>query len=258
MGPALWASQSLSLSHGIECDARSADSSIPKETRRRECPFPRLTGIAGLLASGEQCAGADRPAHDNLHRERTSAASVSFHLCELRHITLPRIDVLWGLLPDCDPSPMAGSFLRSAVRRLALVFSTRCRKRTIKAGSHEDRPSDRWAAIYCSRAFLVRTRHRITPRAARRSTDRRRRGRRGLRYRRCVVRVAVAQDLLAPIGRPGQPANPTLTGGLPRVLQGPSGKTSRASALRAGANSRPMPRSRHRNGRGHQHEAQPS
>jgi len=36
-------------------------------------------------------------------------------------------------------------------------------------------------------------------------TDRCRRGRRSLRYRPCVVRVAVAQDSLAPIGRPEQP-----------------------------------------------------
>ena len=34
----------------------------------------------------------------------------SFHLCELRHITLPRIDLLWCFSLDCDPSPMAGSF----------------------------------------------------------------------------------------------------------------------------------------------------
>src|SRR5450759_727584 len=47
----------------------------------------------------------------------TSAASVSFHLCELRHITLPRIDLhCRRFLPDWDPSPMAGSFLRSALR----------------------------------------------------------------------------------------------------------------------------------------------
>jgi hypothetical protein len=73
-----------------------------------------------LRQQGAPCAGADRPVHDSLHRERTSAASVSFHLCELRHITLPRIDLLCRFSLDCDPSPMAGSFLRSAVRRLAL------------------------------------------------------------------------------------------------------------------------------------------
>jgi hypothetical protein len=44
----------------------------------------------------------------------------------------------------------------------------------------------------CSWAFLVRTRGWITPRAARRSTGRRRRGGRGLRYRPCLVRIAVA------------------------------------------------------------------
>jgi hypothetical protein len=37
--------------------------------------------------------------------------SVSFHLCELRHIALPRIDLhCRRFLPDWDPSPMAGSF----------------------------------------------------------------------------------------------------------------------------------------------------
>jgi hypothetical protein len=61
------------------------------------------------LAPGAM-AGIDRQ-HDSLHRERTSAASVSFHLCELRHIALPRIDLhCRRFLPDWDPSPMAGSF----------------------------------------------------------------------------------------------------------------------------------------------------
>jgi hypothetical protein len=46
---------------------------------------------------------------------------LNFHLCELRHIALPRIDLpCRRFLPDWDPSPMAGSFLRSAVHRLAL------------------------------------------------------------------------------------------------------------------------------------------
>jgi len=59
----------------------------------------------------------------------TSAASVSFHLCELRHITLPRIDLhCRRFLPDWDPSPMAGSFLRSTVRGLALDSPVRWRQ----------------------------------------------------------------------------------------------------------------------------------
>jgi hypothetical protein len=41
---------------------------------------------------------------------RTSAATVSSHLCELRHIALPRIDLLCRFSLDCDPSPMAGPF----------------------------------------------------------------------------------------------------------------------------------------------------
>ena len=35
-------------------------------------------------------------------------------LCELRHIALPRIDLLCRFSLDCDPSPMTGPFLRSA------------------------------------------------------------------------------------------------------------------------------------------------
>jgi hypothetical protein len=50
---------------------------------------------------------------------------------ELRHTTLPRIDLhCRGFLPDWDPSPMAGSFLRSAVRRLALDSPVRWRRST--------------------------------------------------------------------------------------------------------------------------------
>jgi hypothetical protein len=39
---------------------------------------------------------------------------VSLCACELRHITLPRIDLQSISSLDCDPSPMAGPFLRSA------------------------------------------------------------------------------------------------------------------------------------------------
>src|ERR1700724_955280 len=35
-------------------------------------------------------------------------------VCELRHIALPRIDLLCRFSLDCDPSPMTGPFLRSA------------------------------------------------------------------------------------------------------------------------------------------------
>jgi hypothetical protein len=31
-------------------------------------------------------------------------------VCELRHITLPRIDLVWGFSLDCDPPPMTGPF----------------------------------------------------------------------------------------------------------------------------------------------------
>jgi hypothetical protein len=45
-------------------------------------------------------------------------------------------------------------------------FSSRCRKGTIKAGSNEDRPCGRWPAIYCPRAFLVRTSGGVTLRTS--------------------------------------------------------------------------------------------
>src|SRR5712691_3125990 len=55
----------------------------------------------------------------------------------------------------------------------------------------EDRPSDRWSAIYCGWAFLVRTRDRIAPMVAQSSDGRLRRRRRSLGYRPCLVRMAV-------------------------------------------------------------------
>jgi hypothetical protein len=91
----------------------------------------------------------------------------------------------------------------------APAFSTRYWKPTIKAGSNEDRPCGRWLPIDCCWAFLVRTRGGIIRRAAQCCIDRCRRGCRSLRHRPCVVRVTVAQDSLAPIGRPqGQPSEP--------------------------------------------------
>jgi hypothetical protein len=45
---------------------------------------------------------------------------VSRSVCELRHTTLPRIDLPCRFSLDWDPSPMAGSFLRGAISRLAL------------------------------------------------------------------------------------------------------------------------------------------
>src|SRR5216683_2369378 len=53
---------------------------------------------------------------------------VSLFVCELRHIALPRIDLLCRFSLDCDPSPMAGSFLRRAVRRLTLDSPMRWRR----------------------------------------------------------------------------------------------------------------------------------
>ena len=55
----------------------------------------------------------------------------------------------------------------------------------------EDRPSDRWSAIYRGWAFLVRTRDRIAPMATQSSDGRLRRGRRSFGYRPCLVRMAV-------------------------------------------------------------------
>ena len=57
---------------------------------------------------------------------------------------------------------------------------------------HEDRPSGRWPAIYCSWAFLVRTRDGIAPMAAQFSSGRLRRRRRSRRYQPCLVRMAVS------------------------------------------------------------------
>jgi hypothetical protein len=60
------------------------------------------------LAPGAM-AGNDR--HMTACIANAPAASVSFRPCELRHITLPRIDLhCRRFLPDWDPSPMAGSF----------------------------------------------------------------------------------------------------------------------------------------------------
>ena len=53
-------------------------------------------------------------------------------------------------------------------------------------------PSGRWPAIYCCRAFLVRTRDGIAPMAAQFSDVRLRRRRRSRRHRPCLVRMAVS------------------------------------------------------------------
>src|ERR1700747_1727217 len=72
------------------------------------------------------------------------------------------------------------------------------RRNPCKAGSNEDRPC-RWPAIYCPRAFLVRTRGGVDLRIAQRRACRRRRRRCFLRDWPFVVRVAVVQDSLPPI-----------------------------------------------------------
>ena len=94
----------------------------------------------------------------------------------------------------------------SACFRVGCVPS---RRNPCKAGSNEDRPC-RWPAIYCPRAFLVRTRGGVDLRIAQRRACRRRRRRCFLRDWPFVVRVAVVQDSLPPIGR-HMTARPTRT-----------------------------------------------
>jgi hypothetical protein len=89
-----------------------------------------------------------------------------------------------------------------------------------EGGSHEDRPSGRWPAVYCCWAFLVRTRDGITRRAAQCCTDRCRRGRRSLRYWPCLVRIAVAgpHDSFSAAAGVGQPSEPKRASGDPKVM----------------------------------------
>src|SRR5216683_8452400 len=124
-------------------------------------------------------------------------AGIKWQLTRARTATVHEMICLgFGNLSASKPGFVTGQSYRiwrscamargSALINIAVVIARDQRS------SHEDRPSGRWPAIYCCWAFLVRTRDGIILRAAQCRTDRRRRGRRSLRYQPCLVRIAVA------------------------------------------------------------------
>ena len=118
-----------------------------------------------------------------INRANPAVAKPSRAACALRGAEARIIRTRRG---ERWPATPAAFLLRLAEPRSIVVLARDQRS------SYEDRPSGRWPAIYCCWAFLVRTRDGIILRAAQCCTDRRRRGRRSLRYRPCLVRIAVA------------------------------------------------------------------
>ena len=71
-----------------------------------EVPASRMGRVAG------------RSLFSPTQRANARLLRISLRMCELRHTTLPRIDLTCRcFLPNWDPSPMAGSFLRSTDRK---------------------------------------------------------------------------------------------------------------------------------------------
>jgi hypothetical protein len=54
--------------------------------------------------------GRSRPSLQCRTAQFLSWARVSLSVCELRHMALPRIDLLCRFSLDCDPPPMTGPF----------------------------------------------------------------------------------------------------------------------------------------------------
>ncbi len=114
------------LGHEISVDRMSYKDSSAKQTQNRcdrfhhfDAPcFTTGTSVsrswfrAGFIGSGKWFRRTGRLASCCAARflKGSWASRVFLSVCELRHITLPRIDLLWRFSLDCDPSPMAGPF----------------------------------------------------------------------------------------------------------------------------------------------------
>ncbi len=84
----------------------------------RDCSLHQSDVMVSCLpAQAHQCGGQDCPAHE-AHRNRTherAAQRVSLFVCELRHITLPGIDLVCRrFLPRLGPVANGGFLLRGA------------------------------------------------------------------------------------------------------------------------------------------------